>query len=242
VNAAMVAIGSVELGARPRIVVPLLDTEIRTDTAHAKELADIFELRIDLFQRHEQSYTAQLCKAARVQKVPLIATVRSVEEGGGVTLDDDQRLGLFEAALPHVDALDIEHHAAIRDRVIEIGRDAGKRVLVSYHDFDRTPSERDLVGIVDEAKSAGAEIVKLATAATSFADVERLFTVLLSQRSKGLVAISLGAYGTVSRVVFPLFGSLLTYGFLHEAVAPGQLSVAELREEMRRYDPAFEKT
>lgn len=235
----MVAIGSVELGSRPRIVVPLLDTEIRTDTAQAKELADIFELRIDLFQRHEQSYAAQLCEAASKHDVPLIATVRSVQEGGGADLDDEHRLDLFEAALPHVDVLDVEHHTAIRDRVVELARAAGKKVIVSHHNFEETPSERDLSAIVDEAKRAGADIVKLATAAESFADVERLFRVLLSQRSKGLVAISLGDYGRVSRVVFPLFGSLLTYGFLHEAVAPGQLSVTELREQLRRYDPEF---
>lgn len=237
----MIKIGSVKLGTRPRIVVPLLDTEIRTDTEQAKELADVIELRIDLFQRHERSYAAQLCEAASKHDVPLIATVRSVDEGGGADLDDEQRLGLFETALPHVDALDVEHYAPIRDRVIELARAAGKKVIVSHHDFEETPSERDLTAIVDEAKKAGADIVKLATAAQSFADVERLFRVLLSQRSKGLVAISLGDYGKVSRVVFPLFGSLLTYGFLHEAVAPGQLSAAELGEELGRYDPGFEK-
>jgi 3-dehydroquinate dehydratase-1 len=235
----MISIGSVKLGTRPRIVVPLLDTDIRTDAARAKGLADIFELRIDLFQRHERSYAAQLCEAARVQNVPLIATVRSSEEGGGGVLDDEQRLALFEAALPHVDALDIEHRAAIRDRVIELAQAAGKQVIVSHHDFERTPAERDLIAIVDEARAAGAGIVKLATTAESFADVECLLGILLSQRSKGLVAISLGPYGTISRVVFPLFGSLLTYGFLHQAVAPGQLSLSELREELRRYDPDF---
>lgn len=235
----MISIGSVELGKRPRIVVPLLDTEIRTDAARAKELADIFELRIDLFQRHEQSYVAQLCEAARSQDVPLIATVRSVQEGGGVALDDQQRLALFEAALPHVDALDVEHHAEIRDRVIHLAQSSRKLAIVSHHDFDRTPTEPHLTGIVDEAQAAGADVVKLATAAQSFADVERLFGVLLSQRAKGLVAISLGPYGTISRVVFPLFGSLLTYGFLHQAVAPGQLSLADLRQELGRYDPDF---
>jgi 3-dehydroquinate dehydratase-1 len=235
----MVAIGSVELGSRPRIVVPLLDTEVRTDAARAKELADVFELRIDLFQRHEPSYAAQLCAAARAQNVPLIATVRSADEGGGVPLDDGLRLGVFEAVLPHVDALDVEHRATIRDPVIELAHAAGKKVLVSHHDFDRTPPERDLVAIVDEARGAGADIVKLATAAQSFGDVERLFRVLLSQRSKRLVAISLGPYGIISRVVFPLFGSLLTYGFLHQAVVPYQLSLSELHEELRRYDPDF---
>lgn len=237
----MISIGSVKLGTRPRIVVPLLDTEVRTDGPRAKELADIFELRIDLFQRHEPSYAAQLCEAARAANVPLIATVRSPEEGGGGDLDDDQRLRLFAAALPYVDVLDIEHRTAIRDRVIDLAHGSRKQVIVSHHDFERTPPVRDLVAIVDESKAAGADIVKLATAAQSFADVERLFGVLLSQRSKRLVAISLGPYGTVSRVVFPLFGSLLTYGFLHQANAPGQLSLSELDAEFRRYDPEFGK-
>lgn len=236
----MIKIGSVELGTRPRIVVPLVDTEIRTDVPRAKELADIFELRIDLFQRHERSYAAQLCEAARAQSVPLIATVRCREEGGGTALDDDERLGLFEAALPHVDALDVEHLSAIRNRVIDLARRAKKKVIVSYHDFDHTPAERDLLAIVDEAKTAGADIVKLAPTAQSFGDVECLFGVLLAKRSEGLVAISLGSYGTLSRVVFPLFGSLLTYGFLHRAVAPGQLSLTDLREELRRYDPELD--
>jgi 3-dehydroquinate dehydratase-1 len=235
----MLAIGSVELGARPRIVVPLVDARARTDAARAKQLADIFELRIDLFESHEAGAVARLSAGVRAEGVPLIATVRSREEGGGATLSDDERVRLFEAVLPHVDALDIEHRATIRDRVIALSHRAGKKVIVSHHDFDRTPSNRDLLGIVEEASGAGADLVKLATTAQSFGDVERLFDVLVSQRSKHLVAISLGAYGTASRVFFPLFGSLPTYAFLHEAVAPGQLSLQDLHDELRRYDPAF---
>jgi 3-dehydroquinate dehydratase-1 len=237
----MVAIGSVELGSRPRIVVPLVDARAQADAVQAKELADIFELRIDLFENHMPAAVARLCETIAGENVPLIATVRSPQEGGRAVLTDDQRLRLFEVALPYVDALDIEHHAVIRGRVIELAHAAGKRTIVSHHDFAGTPADRDLVRIVDEARAAGADIVKLATSAQSFADVERLFGVLLSQRSKRLVAISLGSYGAVSRVLFPLFGSLLTYGFLHHAVAPGQLSLRELYDELRRYDPDFDR-
>jgi 3-dehydroquinate dehydratase-1 len=235
----MVSIGSVELGSRPRIVVPLVDAGARTDAAQAKALVDIFELRIDLFESHDAAAVARLCEGVRAEGVALIATVRSREEGGGAALGDDARLRLFEAVLPHVDALDIEHRAAIRDRVIALAHGAAKNVIVSHHDFHRTPSDRDLAAMADEARAAGADLVKLATTAQSFADVERLFGVLLSQRSKGLVAISLGPYGSASRVFFPLFGSLLTYAYLHDAVAPGQLSLQDLRAELQRYDPDF---
>lgn len=235
----MVAIGSVELGSQPRIVVPLVDAGARKDAAQAKALADIFELRIDLFESREPAAVGRLCEAVRAEKVALIATVRSQGEGGGAALSDDERFRLFEAAMPYVDALDIEHRAALRDRVIALAHGTAKKVIVSHHDFDRTPSDRELITIVDEARAAGADVVKLATAAHSFTDVERLFAILLSQRSKCLVAISLGPYGTASRVFFPLFGSLLTYAFLREAVAPGQLSLRDLHDELRRYDPDF---
>jgi 3-dehydroquinate dehydratase-1 len=235
----MLGIGSVELGERPRIVVPLVDARAREDAARAKRLADIFELRIDLLGSHETAAVARWSEGVRAENVPLIATVRSTEEGGGATLSDDDRMRLFETVLPHVDALDIEHRAAIRDGVIALAHRAAKKVIVSHHDFAGTPSDRDLLGIVEEAKEAGADLVKLAAAAQSFRDVERLFGVLVSQRSKHIVAISLGAHGTASRVFFPLFGSLLTYAFLHEAVAPGQLSLQDLHDELRRYDPTF---
>ena len=49
----------------------------------------------------------------------------------------------------------------------------------------------------------------------------------------------MGEHGVVSRVFFPLFGSLLTYGFVAQSGAPGQLPLEELYAELRRYSPAF---
>ena len=49
----------------------------------------------------------------------------------------------------------------------------------------------------------------------------------------------MGPHGVASRVFFPLFGSLLTYGFVGQAGAPGQLSLADLHAELCRYSPAF---
>jgi 3-dehydroquinate dehydratase-1 len=50
----------------------------------------------------------------------------------------------------------------------------------------------------------------------------------------------MGDFGKISRVMAPVFGSLFTYGFLHSSVAPGQLPVAKLVEELALYYPGYE--
>jgi 3-dehydroquinate dehydratase-1 len=60
-----------------------------------------------------------------------------------------------------------------------------------------------------------------------------------AERKEPLVTLSMGEIGMLSRVAAPLFGSLFTYTFVGEAVAPGQLPFGELVAEMRRYYPSL---
>ncbi len=235
----VLTLGQLELRTIPRIAVPLSDVELRESGAEAKALADIFELRIDGFTSRQPDAVARACREAHGYDVAVIATVRAADEGGVVALDDTTRLTLFEHAAPLVDALDIEWRARIRDQVIALGRSHGKRVIVSHHDFEHTPPDRDLLHVIDGGLSAGADLVKLAVAARDRADVDRLLGVLRARPEAALIIIALGPHGAMSRVFFPLLRPLITYGFLHEANAPGQLSLAELAEELRRYCPDF---
>jgi len=235
----VLSLGRLELGQIPRIAVPLSDVELRARGAEAKALADIFELRIDGFASRQPDAVARACLEAQGHEVAVIATVRAADEGGAVALDDDTRLTLFEPAAPLVDALDIKWRAGIRDQVIALGRRHAKRVIISHHDFQRTPPDADLLQIVDGGLSAGADIVKLAVLARNPGDVDRLLGVLRARTEAALVIIALGPHGTMSRVFFPLLRPLITYGFLDAANAPGQLSLVELRDELRRYCPEF---
>ena len=235
----MLTIGGLELGILPRIAVPMSDTEARQDAGAARALADVFELRIDRFARHDPGYTAEICREVRAHRVPLIATVRAAEEGGEGSLDDTTRLAIFQAVAPVVDAFDIEFRSPIREQVLQLGQATHNLVIVSHHDFERTPADGELSAIIDAAKSQGADIVKLAVFARQSVDVDRLLGVLRHHRDQHLIAIAMGPYGAASRIFFPLIGSLLTYGFLHQAVAPGQLALSELVTELRRYSPDF---
>ena len=83
--------------------------------------------------------------------------------------------------------------------------------------------------------------MKLAVTACGSGDVERTLDLLRAQRPKGLIVIAMGEHGASSRVFFPLFGSLLTFGFARQANAPGQLSVEAVFEELSRYSPEFRR-
>lgn len=235
----MLKLAALELGAVPRIAVPLTDAEVHTHADAVRRYADIVELRIDRFTRRDPAHVAAVCRAARALERPLIATVRAAAEGGAVTLSDDQRSALFAAAMPLVDAVDIELDATIRDRIVALARSSGAVAIVSHHDVARTPSETELAARFDAAVLAQADVVKIATLATGAADIDRLLDFLRARRQRGLIVIGMGAHGVASRVFFPLVGSLLTYGFIERAGAPGQLPIAELHGALRRYSPLF---
>lgn len=235
----MLKLGPLELGPVPRIAVPLTDDDVQTHTDAVRRYADVVELRIDRFQRRDPAHVADVCRAARALSRPLIATVRAAAEGGAVALSDDQRWALFAAAAPLVDAVDIELDAPIRDRVVALARSTGALAIVSHHDVARTPSETELAARFDAALLAQADVVKIAALATGAADLDRLLDFLRARRARGLIVIAMGPHGVASRVFFPLVGSLLTYGFVERAVAPGQLPIAELHDALRRYSPLF---
>jgi len=232
-------IGTVELGAMPRIAAPICDQHLSDDVGAWRQLADLVELRFDRCSAPEPEAAVTFCSAARALERPLIATVRAVEEGGAAALDDAQRLAIFAAVLPLVDAIDIELHARVRDRVVALAKRHGKPVIVSHHDFEAMPSDRDLAALADTAARHGADVVKLTAQANSAHDTQRLLDFLRARHDRPTIAIAMGPHGVASRVFFPLLGSLITYGFVGQPGAPGQLALPEIYDELRRYSPAF---
>jgi len=138
--------------------------------------------------------------------------------------------------MPFVDAVDIEIDASINREIIAMAR--GKTIIVSEHDFEKMPDLSHLEKIASKANSLGATIIKIAAMAHNRQDVVRLMEFTAAKRNN-LVTIAMGNYGAISRVLAPVFGSLFTYGFVKKSVAPGQLSLHKLVEELRLYYPGF---
>lgn len=236
-----IRIGSVTLGTLPRVAVTLTaEAQGRRARAAWRAGADLLEVRVDGFRRLEPAWVCGHLKALRRAGLPLIATIRHQAEGGLRAVSEPARLALFEAMLPVVDAVDIESAAPIYREVVRAAARAGKTLIASYHNLRVTPQDTVLDRVIRRAGRDGpAMTVKIATMVHGPADVARLAQLLL--RYPRLIVIGLGGAGAVTRVVFPLIGSLLTYGHAGAAAAPGQLPVADVIAALRRYDPGYNR-
>ncbi len=227
--------------ARPTPAIAVTFTDASAEIEHARSLGDgldVAELRIDRFGSHDSGHVVEHARSFRAL-FPTIGTIRSAAEGGAWTATESERLALFLAVIPEVDAVDIELDSSeIAPEVAAAAKRAGTFVIVSHHDFTATPKADELDEIVARARALGADHVKIAAWADSMDDTRTLAAFTLRHADDGVIVIAMSEYGTLSRVFFPLLGSRLTYAFGQGEPVPGQLSFAETVEMIRRFYPA----
>lgn len=221
---------------RPLIALPVDDKNLEETLKVAKQKPiDIIELRIDQFENYDIDYVLDKAKLVKGYGFILLSTVRSKEEGGA-DISDEERLNIFQKVIPVSDIVDIELLSEnINREVINIAKKEGKLSLISYHDFEKTPSEKEIQIIIDKGASLSADIIKYAFNVKSNEDVGRILSVTHKNRDKNLVAIGMGELGKLTRVAGFFFGSLISYTFIGKSFAPGQIEVDKLVEEMRFY-------
>lgn len=183
---------------------------------------DAVELRFDQFM--DKLECLQLCKDIRRHK-QILLTIRTEREGGTWDISDSERFKLFEFFAPHVDMIDIELKSELFATHKRNEFPKNLEVVTSFHNYDDTPSEQEITSLISSGKKWGADIIKLAVFTHNSADVKLLETFLSEEN---ICLIGMGPEGLITRTGFPLKGSVLTYGFLDNSAAPGQVSAKEL--------------
>lgn len=208
------------------IAVPLSDRDLEENLNHCVEKgADIIELRVDLFEKRDPQSVLDCIQKVHRAGLKTILTVRSEKEGGSGI---ENRLEIFRMCSPHSHYTDIELSSQdIISQVRNMVKSAGKRLIISYHNFELTPPTWILREVFREAKRWGADVVKISVKARSYEDTARL--LCLGREEEGeKILIAMGEYGKVSRIAGFVFGSVISYAFLGSATAPGQLSLEEM--------------
>ena len=186
-------------------------------------IVDLFEVRIDLIG---DSWT----DVARQLKKPWIACNRMVEEGGKWEGNEARRIErLLQAIELGAKIVDIEYNAKNVENIIKLIKKRAE-CLLSFHDFQKTPSLDVMKQIVNKELKAGADICKVVTTAQTFEDnlaVMRLFSEFPDAK---MVAFAMGTQGFISRGMAPLIGAYFTYGAVQKGTesAPGQLPVSDM--------------
>jgi len=191
----------------------------KADLREAALVGDLAELRIDFL-----SEPPRLAYLLEGRPCPVIVTNRPARQGGFFTGSEPERVAfLKEAVQLGAEYVDIEY-----DAVGRLGDKLATQVIVSYHDFERTPT--DLRRIAQMLLGAGGDIIKIATYAT---DVTDIFRLCQFSHDIGVPAIlvGMGTKGVATRILARKFAGYLTYAALRkdEGSAPGQLTALELK-------------
>lgn len=242
--AKVLKIRSLALGeGRPKICVPLtgpVESDLLGEIAEVKKtVADLVEWRVDHFSAVDDvdSVKATLRKLrAALGDLPLLFTFRTKGEGGVREMVKERYLdlNLAVAASGDADLLDIELFTGDDEvkRVVAACRAAGVKVVVSSHDFQKTPPRQEIVRRLGEMRRLGGDVPKVAVMPQSFADVLTLLAATDEYVNGGadcpVITMSMKRLGCVSRVAGEFSGSSLTFGSVRRASAPGQLAVDEL--------------
>lgn len=237
---------NVTLGeGRPAVCVPVMGKSLAELAASARQAAqaqaDVLELRADsLCAMPEPQVAAAMCEAVReaAPGIALLFTLRTARDGGEGAAQCDAYEALLCALVewrePLFDALDCELSVgeAAFSRIVAKAHAAGISVVGSSHDFSRTPEEAQIVATLRTMERLGADVCKIAVMPQSRRDVLTLMRAGLEAEETlcaPVIAISMGALGTLTRIGAQTLGSCLTFGAAGTCSAPGQMDARTLR-------------
>lgn len=203
------------------ICVPIFEKNYESILEAAKKSinagADLIELRIDAMDHPHPDEVSNIIKDVNY---PLIATNRMIEEGGSFKGSEAERTDILLAAAKHADIIDIELQTdeEYLNKIVK----ASKSTIISYHNFEKTPSVDVLLKVVNQERKLG-DIAKFAVMPRNISDTLIVLNVL--SQVKKTIGISMGDLGRYTRVVAPLFGSPITFASIDTISAPGQLDI-----------------
>jgi 3-dehydroquinate dehydratase I len=193
-----------------------------TDPAHAalaqEQGADLIELRLDLFG----SEPVEKAKRALIDAaLPVIATLRSAEEGGQFFGNAEEWMNILSPLLPLVDYIDIEQRFAAHAPLIRV---AGKQIIASCHE-GRMLSLSELFQMERNLRSYG-DIPKIIITPQDEDDLIDLISFTCAAKKPVCTGV-MGSSLRHARAILPLFGSEFVYCHTGNPTATGQYSVAE---------------
>lgn len=188
--------------------------------------ADLLEWRLDVTRDPD----VQL--VLRQSPLPVIATVRSIGHGGRFSGSRTEQLRLLLLAAAsgssYVD-WEFDPGESLPDELSGMR----ERLILSYHNFQETPTDRELGSLFDHMAESRPWVIKVVTLAQKMEDNISLLNLIGRGSGRGIkvVAFCLGPLGRISRVACLLVGGAFTYAALEDGAeaAPGQLTVTTMR-------------
>lgn len=240
----IVQVKNIRIGeGTPKICVPIVGKtkeEIIEEVNDLKEIClDVVEWRVDFFENVEniQQVKAVLNELRKyIPDTPLLFTFRSIKEGGQKLISKDYYTILNKeiSNTGLIDLIDVELFMGdeIVNEIVEFAHEKEVKVVMSNHDFNKTPPKEEIISRLCTMQELGADLPKIAVMPQNEGDVLVLLTatneMVQVYADRPIITMSMAGMGVISRLCGEIFGSSLTFGVAKKVSAPGQISVEEL--------------
>ncbi|MDD6400592.1 MAG: type I 3-dehydroquinate dehydratase [Lachnospiraceae bacterium] len=215
------------------------------------DFVDVIEFRADFYRDINDSskLNSLLGKfLSKLSKKVFLFTIRSSMEGGEnntLSYEDITRINLSVITNKLADMVDVEMFSGeeLVKNQIEAARANGIKIIMSNHDFDKTPDKEEIVKRLTNMQLLGADIAKIAVMPQKTEDVFSLLQATMEMKDKEtktpLVTISMGKLGNISRVLGEVTGSAMTFAALEGGSAPGQMPISKVGEMLKVIDECY---
>jgi len=185
------------------------------------------ELRFDFLNPSQVPDALELTKK-KLRKC--VCTLRPKSEGGKFQGKEDERISILKLiAEYHPFLLDVEFNTIRKNKTLQNYIKKTKTdVLVSWHDFKKTPNSVVLKKMYIQMGRFSKNI-KIVTSAKTPGDSSNVLSLYSNSSKKNLVAFAMGNHGRMSRILCLYLGSPFTYVSLGKPVAPGQFSLFQVK-------------
>lgn len=190
--------------------------------------ADYVEIRFDFVQPDQLQAAID---SVRDIKSKAVFTLRSKAQGGKFDGSEQERIEwLRKMAGQKPMLVDVELDAIRQNDELADFFDGQKiPILVSWHDFQQTPPSDKIADLLSEMRIYS-NYVKVVTTAKSVQDSLRLLEIYENAIGLHPIIFAMGEAGVVSRILCTIVGNApFTYASLETAVAPGQLTVKQMK-------------
>ena len=221
----------------PKICVPIVEKNEKDIIKYVKDInklpVDIIEWRADFYIDNFEKYDDIIELSNEMKKYtnkPILFTLRSLKEGGNADIKYKNIIDIYSFIIENkcFDLIDLElltlKECDIK-KLIESAHTNRIKVIVSNHDFNKTPPKKEIVSILNKMIRLKCDIAKVAYMPKNKKDVITLLDASSEINDFPIIAISMGELGIISRI----FGSILTFASAKRSSAPGQLEAMKLK-------------
>lgn len=217
-----------------KICIPIKEktvSKVLKILSEASERADLAEVWLDGIKEPDHK------KIFSDAPLPLVACCKRRQEKGSFTGSYEAQAEILINAIKYgakyVD-IPLFMPEKLNKKIVQSAHKAGVKVIISHHDFEKTPDFRQMLRICKKMSERGADIVKIAVKNKVVSDAIEVISVgkVMQGQKRPHILIGMGQKGILTRILTPTLSGEMMFAVLDKKrqTAEGQMTVDELKE------------